>query len=48
VRVATSTIFDNANYAIQLAQVRLVRAQTEVASGTRLQTAADGPGDSRS
>lgn len=44
-RVATSTIYETANYNIQLAYSRVVRAQSELASGSRLQTAADNPGD---
>ncbi|MBU3693784.1 MAG: flagellar hook-associated protein 3 [Rhodocyclaceae bacterium] len=44
-RVATNTFYDNAAYAIQLAQSRLVRAQTEISSNSKLQTAADNPTD---
>jgi len=44
-RVASSTIYDTANYNVQLAQSRLIRAQSEIASGSRVQTAADNPGD---
>jgi flagellar hook-associated protein 3 FlgL len=44
-RVATSAYYDNIGYAIALAQSRLLRAQTEISSNSRLQTAADNPTD---
>ncbi len=44
-RVATSSYYDNTGYAIALAQSRLLRAQTEISSNSKLQTAADNPTD---
>ncbi|NCA24379.1 MAG: flagellar hook-associated protein 3 [Betaproteobacteria bacterium] len=44
-RVATSTFYDSTRYAIQLAQSKLIRAQTEISSNSKLQTAADNPTD---
>lgn len=44
-RVATSTFYDSTRYAIQLAQLKLIRAQTEISSNSKLQTAADNPTD---
>jgi flagellar hook-associated protein 3 FlgL len=44
-RVATSTFYDSTRYAIQLAQSRLIQAQTEISSNSKLQTAADNPTD---
>lgn len=44
-RVATSTFYDNAGYSIQQAQSRLIRAQTEISTNSKLQTAADNPTD---
>lgn len=44
-RVATSTFFDSSRYSLALAQSRLLRAQTEISTNSKLQTAADNPTD---